>query len=228
VISSRTGAVLALMLSLAAVALAVVAFMATLRDETEQPGRLVQTRLTQDYAGEPQIFPVDDFYIGPSSQGALRAFYVYPPGFFGHQRGCRIVWDASATTETPEGTEGPGLYVDPCSGARFNRDGELVEGPADRGLDEFATGPSPEGIVVDTRDLLCGAFYTLPVVAASAGEPSAAGPAVGITVPAPGAPTLTFTPTSTLTRTATPTPSPTPTPNERDECERVSPNSRRR
>jgi hypothetical protein len=216
---------LALLLSIAAVSLATVAFMSTLRDEEDKPGRLVQTRLTQDYTGDPQLFPVDDFYIGPSNDNELRAFYVYPPGFFGHQRGCRIVWDGSAAVDTPNGPQGPGLYVDPCGGARFNRDGELIDGPADRGLDEFETGPSPEGVVVDTRELLCGERYRPPAVAGA--PPSVPPPTVDTPAASPAGPTLTPTPTATPTATATITPSPTPTTEGRERCERVSANSRR-
>jgi hypothetical protein len=155
-ISTRVGAAVAILLALAALALAIVAFMANVRDDGPTPGRLVQTRLTNEYDGPPQAFVVDDFFIDRGSDGRLHAWYAYPPGFFGHSRGCKIIWDPTATIDTARGVAGPGLFVDPCGGARFNADGELVIGPADRNLDEFATSAAVDGTLVDTRKLLCG------------------------------------------------------------------------
>jgi hypothetical protein len=162
-ISSRVGAALALVLAAAALALAVVAFMATVRDDSDTAGRFVQSRLTNDYAGAPVLFPIDDFFIGRATDGYLHAWYAYPPGYFGHVRGCKVIWEATGTIDTPKGKAGPGLFVDPCGGSRFDRDGALVYGPADHGLDEFSTQPGVEGVIVDTRRLICG--KELPVEA---------------------------------------------------------------
>ena len=208
-ISSRVGAAFALVLSIIAVAMAVVAFMSTVRDDSVKPGRLVQTRLTNEYTGQPVFFPIDDFIAGPDSEGHVRAFYVYPPGYFGHARGCKVVWDSIATMDTEKGKAGPGLYLEPCGGSRFDRDGELVSGPADHGLDEFATQPGVEGVIVDTRKLNCGPDYIPPT-------------------PAPATATILAATASVEALTATPeVPSPTmegtPTPRA---CERVSPNSK--
>ncbi len=155
-ISTRIGAALALLLSVVAVALAVAAFMATIRDDGPTIGRFVQTRLANDYRGAPAQFPIDEFFAGLDSQGVIRAYYSYPPGYFGHVRGCKIVWDPTAVVEGIGGRAGPGLYVDPCGGARFDRDGALVFGSADRGLDFFATSAAVDGVLVDTRKLYCG------------------------------------------------------------------------
>jgi hypothetical protein len=151
-ISSRTGAALALVLSIAAVALGIAALLAALRDESDGAGRLVQTRLTPSNA-EPTLFALDDFFVSTGADGKLRALYVYPPGYFGHSRGCRITWQPF---ETSAGVDRPGLFVEPCGGARFDRSGSLVSGPADRGLDEFRTEPGIEGVIVDTGVLYCG------------------------------------------------------------------------
>ena len=155
-ISSRIGAALALVLSVVAVALAVAAFMATIRDDSPTIGRVVQTRLTNDYTGAPAQFPVDDFFAGRDSAGVIRAYYVYPPGYFGHVRGCKIIWDPTAVVDGAGGRAGPGIFIDPCGGARFDRDGALVFGPADRGLDFFGTSAGVDGVIVDTRKLYCG------------------------------------------------------------------------
>ena len=163
---------MALALAIAALGLSIVAFMSTVRDEEVKPGRLVQTRVNSDFAGGPIFFPVDHFYIGYDSSFQFRAFYSYPPGHYGHMRGCQVVWDANAIIDTPDGREGPGLYVDPCGGARFTRDGELIAGPADRGLDTFETEPGVEGVIVDTRKLYCGLALPTPEPTATAGSPS--------------------------------------------------------
>jgi len=156
-VTSRVGASLALIFSLAALALALVAFWSTVRDDSPQTGRLVQSRMTNDYTGAPIAFPLDEFFIGKASDGTLHAYYVYPPGYFGHDRGCKVVWDSAATADTSNGVKaGPVLYLDPCGGAHFDADGVLVSGPADRDLDYFDVEPGVDGAIVDTRKLFCG------------------------------------------------------------------------
>ena len=151
-IGTRRAAALSLALAVVALAAGVAALMATLRDEGPTRGRIVQTRLLPSEAG-PVLFPLDDFYAGTGSDGALRAFYIYPPGYFGHARGCKVVWTADAVGRGFS----LGAYVEPCGGASFDRDGAWLSGPAERGLDEFKTEPGIEGVIVDTRELYCGA-----------------------------------------------------------------------
>jgi hypothetical protein len=159
-IGSRTGAALALTLSVVAVALGLFATLAALRDdEDERPGRLVQTRITPGSSEQPVLFALDGFYMSTGDDGRLRALYVYPPGFFGHNRGCAVEWQPFASVQD---AERPGLFVDPCGGARFDRNGALIDGEADRGLDEFATEPGIEGVIVDTSVLYCGSSGDTP------------------------------------------------------------------
>lgn len=154
-ISSRTGAALALVLAVIAVALGVFALLAALREDDDAgPGRLVQTRITPGSSEQPVLFAFDGFYMSTGDDGRLRALYVYPPGFFGHNRGCTVEWQPFVTAD---GAARPGLFVDPCGGARFDRSGGLVDGDADRGLDEFRTEAGIEGVIVDTGVLYCGA-----------------------------------------------------------------------
>jgi len=198
VIRARVAVTVAVLLSLAALALGVVAFTRTVRDHSDTPGRLVQTRMNNDYVGAPVSFPLDDFFVGPDRSGRVRAFYAYPPGYFGHQRGCKMIWDQTATIVSDRGlgSAGPGLFVDPCGGARFNRDGLLVAGPADRNLDEFLLSPAVDGFIVDTKTLYCGAPLPSPSETPESGD-------------------------------ATPTPAPTATPGPEDRtCDRVSPNTK--
>ena len=151
-IGTRRAAAFSLMLAVAALAVGVAALMTTLRDDGPERGRLVQTRLVPSGA-EPVLFPLDDFYASTGSDGVLRALYVYPPGYHGHTRGCKVVWIADAVGAGFS----LGVFVDFCGGARFGRDGALLSGPAERGLDEFKTEPGIEGVIVDTRTLYCGA-----------------------------------------------------------------------
>jgi len=179
VVSTRVGAALALLVSIAAFALATVAFMSTVRDDSPTRGRLVPTRVNSDSTDLPQAFPLDDFVLGRDSDGDFHAFYVYPPGYFGHVRGCRVVWDPDAVIDGPRGRAGPGLYLEPCGGAHFDRDGALVSGPADRGLDEFEVEPGVDGVIVDTRRLLCGRAFvpptTTPTVTSETATPTPSG-----------------------------------------------------
>jgi len=180
-ISSRFGVALALVLAIAGIAIGTVGFFAAERKTGDITGRLVQSRATNEYDGPPLSFPLDEFFIGRGSDGVLHAFYAYPPGYFGHDRGCKIVWDAAATVAAPSPTPaaGPGLYVDPCGGARFNRDGKLISGPADRNLDYFATSAGVEGTIVDTRQLFCGSAIVVPetpVAGESTPTPTPEGP----------------------------------------------------
>ena len=178
-ISTRFGVTLALLLAVAGIAIGTTAFFAAERETGDIAGRLVQSRATNEYDGPPLSFPLDEFFIGRGSDGVLHAFYAYPPGYFGNVRGCKVIWDNVATVASgaaaPAATPaaGPGLFIDPCGGARFDRDGRLVSGPADRNLDEFATTPGVEGMIVDTRQLYCGSTIE-PVETPAAGEPSPA------------------------------------------------------
>jgi hypothetical protein len=199
------------MLSVAAVALGAAALLAALRDDDGERGRLVQTRLVPSESG-PVLFPLDEFYASTGEDGQLRALYIYPPGFYGHTRGCPVVWAADA--EGSPSADGPGAFLDPCGGARFARDGTLIEGDAPRGLDRFKTEPGIEGIIVDTRTLYCGEPY--------APQPAASPTAIATTalpVLTPGLPqTIEPSPTATTTPAATSTAQV----ETFDECDRVS------
>jgi hypothetical protein len=122
------------------------------------------------------------------------------------------------------------VYIDPCSGARFDGDGRLVSGPAERGLDEFQMQGDVEGMVVDTRKLFCGAPYEAPPTPTRTLSPPT--PTTTPTLPGPivqtpaVAPPVVVTPTLSAQPT---TPPSTPDPERFSiECERVSPDSKQR
>ncbi len=220
------------MLSIAAVALGVAAFMATLRDDGDKTGRLLQTRLTNAFSGDPLFFPVDDVFMSRDEDGTLHALYAYPPGFFGHNRGCRVLWVDDDVTDTPAGRAGPGLFVDPCGGARFDRAGALVSGPADHGLDYFETDAGIDGIIVNTHTLWCGPAYTPPEPRdepSRTPEPTQTSLPLTATAFANAATLIPVVVTSTSTKvlpTSTRTLTPTAT-SEPEKCNRVSANTKR-
>lgn len=176
-IGTRVGAALALVLSVAAVALGAAALLTALRDDDGERGRLVQTRLVPSESA-PVLFPLDEFYASTGEDGQLRALYLYPPGFYGHDRGCQVIWSPDA--QGSPRADGPGAFLDPCSGARFARDGTLLEGDAPRGLDRFKTEPGLEGIIVDTRTLYCGEPFS-PLSSPTIAQPSDSTPPPGAT-----------------------------------------------
>jgi len=240
--SARFAVAIALLLAVAAVVVGAAALMMAWSDNGDETGRLVSTRITNSYEGDPVLFPLDEFYFGRGRDGKMRALYLYPPGFFGHTRGCKVVW-APAEDLDGAGGEEPGYYVDPCGGARFTPDGMLAAGAADRGLDYFQTQPGVEGIVVNTQTLWCGRDYETPTpVPTDTPEPILTPRTSSATaIPTPtvfGAPSATPTATDTATASATPTTSgsPQPTPDVQKtataratprECDRVSPNTKR-
>jgi hypothetical protein len=172
VIGTRTATALAFLLSIAAVAFGVVALAVSLRDD-EDGSNLVQTRVDR-VDGAPVPFPLHDFYLSGDARGVPRALYMYPPGYFGHVRGCKVIWVAEDAIEADGVLVGPGLFVDPCGGARFDREGRLVAGQADRGLDRFDTRSDVGGAVVDISTLRCGIASDgeRPVVPAQSPTPS--------------------------------------------------------
>jgi hypothetical protein len=220
VVGTRLGAALALALSVAAVALATAALMTALRDDGGSRGRLIQTRLVPSES-DPVFFPLGEFYASTGGDGVLRALYVYPPGFYGHERGCRVVWAPAGAALSPGQTpvNGAGEFLDPCSGDRFASDGTLIMGAGGRGLDRFKTEPGIEGVIVDTRVLYCGPPYApaAPTAAAEASTPEGFGDTPSM--PGQPPPLATATPEVTATPPATPTSQRPPL----EECGRVSP-----
>lgn len=172
-INARTAAAIALVLGVLALALGVGAMAVALRNDEAARGRLVETHL-QPFEGDPVLFYLDDFYLSAGGDGRLRALYSYPPSHFGRMRGCRVVWVASEVVVADGQRHGPGLFVDPCGGARFDRQGDVVQGPAERALDYFGTQPGFEGIIVDTRTLYCGSQADVAATGKAASPTAAA------------------------------------------------------
>ena len=152
--SLRLGTSVAIMLAIVAVGVALASLMDSVRDDEGRRGRMFNTGVPVSAANDAVLFAADEFYLVSDGEEGVRALYVYPPGYYGHIRGCRVVWDGRATAD---GASATGLFLDPCGGARFGRDGTLLAGPADRGLDYFEISRGVNGVVVDTNTLYCGA-----------------------------------------------------------------------
>jgi hypothetical protein len=228
-IGTRTATALAFILSIAALALGVTALALSLREDDDGLPEQIQTGIDR-VDGDPVPFPLYDFYLSGDERGVPRALYMYPPGYYGHIRGCKVLWVASDVVEIAGERAGPGLFVDPCGGARFDRVGRLVAGAADRGLDRFDVATEVGGAIVSLDVLYCGeeAPTDVPVVpvlsATPSPAPTAPSPPLVVTPAPPGA---TATPTASATASATPsatassTPSQTPVAEPTAECDRV-------
>jgi hypothetical protein len=218
VIGTRTAAAVSLVLSVAAVAIAVFAFATAVTNDDDGPGRVVQTRVINVRDGEPIPYTLDDFYLSSDRGGRAVALYMYPPGFYGRTRGCRVVWISDDVQNAGGRRFGPGLFVDPCGGARFDRDGTLLFGEAERDLDRFRVQPEVEGFLVDTRELYCGRA-SRPLTP-DPPQPPPSPPAVA-TTPTRVLPPVTPTPTETSTPQPTATEAASPT-GESEKCDRVT------
>ena len=228
-IGTRSATAFALFLAICAVALGVTALALALQEDDEaSSAQVVETRIAR-VDGDPVAFPLHDFYLSGDGEGRPLALYLYPPGYYGHVRGCRVLWVPSDTIQVDGLFAGPGLFVDPCGGARFDREGRLVAGDADRGLDYFRTYSELGGEVVDLQVLFCGPDGPLgvPVVPATPTVPPPPAPppgtaTAGLPPVQPPALTGTATATPTISPTATPTATPSPQPtSEPEECQRV-------
>jgi plastocyanin len=158
---------------LAGVIVGVLAMAAVwmLRTRDDAPGRVVEAGPPEAYRHrEPILFALDDFYLMSLEGGEFVALYAYPPGYFGHVRGCRIRWEPDATYQgyhagtgaTPAPVsqqtlvEATGLWVEGCGGSKWDASGRRLFGPAPRDLDRFPVNLTAEGnIRIDTRRLQC-------------------------------------------------------------------------
>ncbi|MGD9891660.1 MAG: hypothetical protein AB7R89_17440 [Dehalococcoidia bacterium] len=158
----------------------------------DAPSRIVEAGPPAAYQPNmPISFALDDFYLMALESGEFVALYAYPPGYFGHVRGCRIRWEPDATfsalrpiglppgdelaTPNPEGPfepiEATGLWVEPCGGSKWDSTRRYLFGPAPRDLDRFPVEVTDAGrISVDTRRLQCSGSPCERVRAESSGQ----------------------------------------------------------
>ena len=154
-----------------ALVVATVALLFTLARSPEPRGRVIEAGLTDSYLGRMAIpFDLDDFYLMRLDDGRFVALYAYVPGPSGHVRGCRIHWEPETTfrgyfagsgasqVSSSQSTllEVTGLWVDGCSGSKWDAEGRILFGPAGRDLDRFPVHVAEDGTIrVDARRLRC-------------------------------------------------------------------------
>ena len=147
--------------ALIALGLGSAALAVSLMHSHDSRGRVVQIELAPEDLPPliPVDFPLDDFALMRVEGDQFVALYVYPPGFFGHVRGCRVHWEPHTTYDGD--TEHPviGIWTEGCSGAKWNARGRRLFGPPGRDLDRFPARVVQKGerwvVRVDTQDLQC-------------------------------------------------------------------------
>lgn len=95
---------------------------------------------------DPQRYTISDadFYL-VWLDGAPLALRAATPGAQAGD-GCRVSWSAEEK-----------LFVDPCGGSRFLRDGSYKYGPAPRGLSHFPVRIAGDDIEIDAAHIQPGA-----------------------------------------------------------------------
>lgn len=63
--------------------------------------------------------------------------------------GCNVKWAGSIS-----GNDSTMAIACPCHGSKFNRNGEVIEGPATKGLQRYRLELSDDKIIVDTSDIV--------------------------------------------------------------------------
>lgn len=63
--------------------------------------------------------------------------------------GCNVKW-----IDSNIGNDSSVAIACPCHGSKFNRKGEVIEGPAPKGLQRFRVKLSDDNLIVDTSDIV--------------------------------------------------------------------------
>ena len=113
-----------------------------------------------DLAHTPFCNELHHFCITEPLQGQLLALYTADPHPSFREQGCMVRWDAIAQQSigSPSGSERTvtGLFRDPCGGSKYDISGKRLFGPSPRDLDRFPIAITQDGIVVNTKTLICG------------------------------------------------------------------------
>jgi len=132
-------------------------------DDTVVRGEFVRVRPLATEAGlahEPFCVELHHFCITEPQQGQLFALYTADPHPIFREQGCTVHWDAMAqqVVGSPAGAQDTivGLFIGNCSGSTFDISGKRLFGPSTRDLDRFPIASTPDGLVVNTKTLICG------------------------------------------------------------------------
>lgn len=95
---------------------------------------------------EPVHFPDEQFYLVKLESGEFLALYTKDPHL-----GCTVPWNPNFEFQ---GTTG--WFRNPCHAETYDIQGNLMFGPAPRGLDRFPVTVTDSEVRVHTDELICG------------------------------------------------------------------------
>ncbi len=113
------------------------------------PGELMRT---------PFCVAVQHFCITEPQEGQFLALYTADPHL--REQGCTVHWDGAAQQEVGPNVQSQttvvGIFIGDCTASRFDISGKRLFGPAPRDLDRFPIASTADGLVVNTKTLICG------------------------------------------------------------------------
>ncbi|MCK9485868.1 MAG: hypothetical protein M0R73_04090 [Dehalococcoidia bacterium] len=129
------------------------------------PDREIRVRDTEYQVALPKFLAVTSF--GADEDGRTFGAFLVVPGdlpaggraFFSRApgTGCNLRWDGGAREAAQEDVVG--LFLDPCSDARYGQDGRVVAGTPPSALHEFETRREANSYVVSFDELTLGACH---------------------------------------------------------------------
>jgi hypothetical protein len=145
------------------------------------PDREIRVRMSEFQPGTPKFLPVVSFGHDPERMtfGAFLAVPVVEDGAMAlfsrdADSGCNLRWDGTTTVGDSQG-----VYVDPCSEARYAFDGHALHDGATRDLHRFPVRREVTSYVVNFEEMTLGACRGSNITGCSPTMP-------GITLEVPG------------------------------------------
>ena len=130
-------------------------------DDTIVRGELVHVRplvAPGELMHTPFCVELHHFCITEPQEGQFFALYVADPHL--REQGCTVHWDGAAQQQVGSNAASQetvtGVFIGGCSGSKFDIAGKRLFGPSPRDLDRFPIASTPDGLVVNTKTLICG------------------------------------------------------------------------
>lgn len=125
-------------------------------------GTVVHLGKSLGYDGGVFCVPYHHFCVVEPAEGQTpAAFYTFTTHPIFREQGCEVTWEPDRVFDGGLAGSTTGIFVG-CGGAKFDRTGRRIFGPAPRDLDRFPVTVTPDSIIVDTRQLICGASVSGP------------------------------------------------------------------
>ena len=130
-------------------------------EDTIVRGQLVSVRPLAPEGGlahEPFCVELHHFCITEPQEGQFFALYTADP----HRReqGCTVHWDGAIQQRVGSNAASQetvtGVFISGCAGSTFDLSGKRLFGPSPRDLDRFPIASTADGLVVNTKTLICG------------------------------------------------------------------------